>query len=66
MLSIGRWGAYVVYEILNITEFTPFWGDLVASLVLVSVAICWCIFLKKNLKEKIPMGAYIYLLSINK
>lgn len=64
MLSIGRWGAYVVYQILNITEFTPFWCDLVASLVLVSVAISWCIFLKKNLKEKIPIGAYIVFSSI--
>ncbi len=64
MLSIGRWGAYIVYQILNITEFTPFWGDLVASIVLVSVAIVWCIFLKKNLKEKITMGAFIAFSSI--
>ncbi len=64
MLSIGRWGAYIVYQILNITEFTPFWADLVASIVIVTTAIAWCVFLKKNLKDKIPMGAYIVFASM--
>lgn len=59
MLAIGRWGSYLVYQILNITEFIPFWIDFIASSIIMLTAVLWCIFLKKNLKDKLPLGAYI-------
>ena len=59
MLAIGRWGSYLVYQILNITEFIPFWIDFIASSVIMLTAVLWCIFLKKNLEDKLPLGAYI-------
>lgn len=64
MLSIGRWGSYIVYNILGLTEFTPFWSDLIATIVVMSIAVIWCVFFKKNLKEKIPDTAYIVFASI--
>ena len=59
MLAIGRWGSYLVYQILNITEFIPFWIDFIASSIIMLTAVLWCIFLKKNLEDKLPLGAYI-------
>ena len=59
MLAIGRWGSYLVYQILNITEFIPFWIDFIASSIIMLTAVLWCIFLKKNLEDKLPRGAYI-------
>lgn len=64
MLSIGRWGAYIIYQVLNITEFTPFWSDLIAGMLIIFTALLWCIFLKRHLKEKMPSGAYIIFASI--
>lgn len=64
MLSIGRWGSYIVYNILGLTEFTPFWTDFIATSIVMSIAVLWCVFFKKNLKEKIPDAAYIIFASI--
>ena len=59
MLSIGRWGSYIIYQVLNISEFVPFWIDFIASSEIMLTAVLWCIFLKKNLGEKLSTGAYI-------
>lgn len=59
MLESGRWGSYLIYKVLNIIEFTPFWLDFVVTGIIMVTAILWCIFLKKNLKEKLSLGAYI-------
>lgn len=64
MLAIGRWGSYLVYQILNITEFIPFWIDFLASSIIMLTAVLWCIFLKKNLEDKLPLGAYIVFATI--
>ena len=42
MLAIGRWGSYLVYQILNITEFIPFWIDFLASSIIMLTAVMWC------------------------
>ena len=64
MLAIGRWGSYLVYQILNITEFIPFWIDFIASSIIMLTAVLWCIFLKKNLEDKLSITAYIIFASI--
>ena len=64
MLAIGRWGAYVVYQILNITEFIPFWLDFVAASVIMLTAVMWCIFLKKNVDDKFSIGVYIIFAAV--
>ena len=64
MLAIGRWGSYLVYQILNITDFVPFWIDFIASTIIMSVAVVWCIFLKKNLGDKLSITSYIIFASV--
>lgn len=64
MLAIGRWGSYLVYQILNITEFIPFWIDFIASSIIMLTAVLWCIFLKKNLKDQLPLGAYVAFVTV--
>ena len=39
MLAIGRWGAYIVYNILNVTEFIPFWLDFIAASVIMFTSV---------------------------
>lgn len=48
MLTSGRWGSFLIYNILQITEFTPFWIELVAVLIIDFTAIVICAFIKKN------------------
>lgn len=64
MLESGRWGSYLIYRGLNITEFIPFWVDFVVASIILITAILWCVFLKKNLKEKLSIGAYIVFATI--
>ena len=64
MLESGRWGSYLIYRGLNITEFVPFWIDFMVASIILITAILWCVFLKKNLKEKLPLGAYIVFATI--
>lgn len=64
MLAIGRWGSYLVYQILNITEFIPFWIDFIASFIIMATAILWCVFLKKNLGDKFSSTAYTIFATI--
>lgn len=64
MLAIGRWGSYLVYQILNITEFIPFWIDFIASFIIMATAVLWCLFLKKNLEEKFSNTAYTIFATI--
>lgn len=64
MLAIGRWGSYLVYQSLNITEFIPFWIDFIASSIIMLTAVLWCVFLKKNFKEKLSNTSYIIFATI--
>lgn len=64
MLGNGRWGLYLLYKTLDLTEFVPFWIDFVASIIIMLTAILWSIFLKKELKDKLPLGAYIIFSTI--
>lgn len=64
MLSIGRWGSYLVYQILDITEFVPFWIDFIASFIIMATAVLWCVFLKKNLGDKLSDTAYIIFATV--
>lgn len=59
MLESGRWGSYLLYSAFDIVEYLPFWIDFIVSFLMALEAMIWCIFLKKNLKEKLPLGAYI-------
>lgn len=51
MIAAGRWGSYLIYKILGVTSFTPFWLEILTILILVVTAILISCFLKKNIKN---------------
>ena len=62
MLAIGRWGAYIVYNILNVTEFIPFWIDFMASCMIVLTAVLVITYPKLSTVTKITAAINILLL----
>lgn len=52
ILSAKRWGTWALYNILNITEFSPFWLDFLTATGIVIIAILVSAFIKKETKEK--------------
>ena len=64
MLESGRWGSYLLYNGLGIIEFIPFWIDFLVATIIAFIAVMWCIFLKKNLQEKLSIGAYLVFATI--
>ena len=63
ILSAKRWGTWLLYNILNIKEFTPFWLEFIVSSFMVIIAIILSAFLKKQLKNKINIwGCVIFSL----
>lgn len=52
MISAGRWGSYLLYKLLNITSFTPFWLDFLTVLVIMATAILISAFIRKNVKKQ--------------
>ena len=64
MLESGRWGSYLIYSVLGIIEFTPFWVDFLVTTIIVIIALMWCTFLKKNLEGKLTLGAYIVFATV--
>lgn len=47
-LASKKWGSWILYNILNIHKFTPFWLDLVAAILIMFLAILICSFIRKN------------------
>lgn len=64
ILSAKRWGTWLLYNILNITEFSPFWLEFIVATFMVIIAIVICAFLRKHLKDKINIWGYVIFSSI--
>ena len=64
ILSAKRWGTWLLYNILNIKEFTPFWLEFIVSTFMVIIAIILSAFLKKQLKNKINIWECVIFSSI--
>lgn len=60
ILSAKRWGTWALYNILNITEFSPFWLDFLTATGIVIIAILVSAFIKKETKEKNIMTYIIF------
>ena len=52
ILSAKRWGTWLLYNILNISEFSPFWLDFFTATGIIIIAILVSAFIKKETKEK--------------
>ena len=64
ILSAKRWGTWLLYNILNIKEFTPFWLEFIVSTIMVIIAIILSAFLKKHLKNKMNIWGCVIFSSI--
>ena len=59
ILSQGRWGTFIIYNLLRITEFAPLWLDFITILVLFFTSIVCITFLKRISNSKIKNSSYI-------
>ncbi len=58
-LSVKRFGMWIIYNILNIKEFTPFWLDFIVAMFMPLISIILCAFVRKNF-SKIPKSIWTY------
>ncbi len=59
ILSAKRWGTWLLYNVLGIKEFSPFWLDFIVATFMVIIAIVLCGFIKKQYGDKIKIWGYI-------
>lgn len=64
MLAENRWGTWLVYNILHITKFSPFWLDFIVTVLMVLMATLICTAMKKVLKDKTSIWTYVIFASI--
>lgn len=64
ILSAKRWATWLLYNVLQINEFSPFWLDSVAVLLMMILAIVLCAFIRKQYGDKIKTGSYIIFSSL--
>lgn len=57
---VGRWGSYFLYKLLNITQFTPFWLEMLTVLTIIFTAIIITCFMNKNFKIKNKLVGIIF------
>lgn len=58
-LSSNRFGMWLICNILNLKEFTPFWIDFVTAILIVIISIVLCLFIRKNFGNFMKLGGYI-------
>ena len=59
ILSAGRWGTWLIYNLLNLNTYIPFWVDFVTLLLLLFTAILLCVFIKRITNNKLKDISYI-------
>jgi hypothetical protein len=64
ILSSGRWGTFLVNNILFMTKFIPFWADFVSCFLMGVIAILLCAFFKRISNGKIRLSSYILFSTI--
>lgn len=63
LLSQGRWGNVLLARIFNIVEFTPFWTEFVAVILLIFMSILLSAFIRKEIGDKVNKTIYYILFS---
>ena len=64
IVSVGRWGTSLLYTIFQIFEFTPFWLEMVVTILTVMMGIVFSAFLRKNTGDKLNTFHYTIITSI--
>lgn len=64
IFAAGRWGTPLLYAILQIFEFTPFWLEMIVTILTVLMGIIFTAFLKKEFSNKLKTVHYIIATSM--
>lgn len=64
LLAQGRFGSYLLYNVLGLSAFLPFWTDCLAVCALFGSAIVWCVLMKRIAGRNLPISAYIVFSTI--
>lgn len=64
ILSAKRWGTWLLYNLLKITEFSPFWLDFIVATFMVILAIVLCSFFRRQFGDKIKIWTYVVFSSL--
>lgn len=64
ILVAGRWGTTLIYTMLQIFQFTPFWLELIVTILTVIMGLIFTAFLKKECSEKFKNIHYIIISSM--
>lgn len=64
ILAAGRWGTTLIYTMLQIFQFTPFWLELIVTILTVIMGLIFTVFLKKECSERFKNVHYIIISSI--
>lgn len=58
MICYGRWGSYLLYKLLNLTSFTPFWVEVLTVIIILFTVTLISAFIVRNIKKddiKLPI-----------
>lgn len=61
---IGRWPFFYINKVVPIAEYTPFFTDFLAVLLLMLGAVLWCAVIREVVKEELPVFCYIVFSSM--
>ena len=64
IISAGRWGTALIYNLLGITNFSPFWLDLIVTILTVILGLIFTTFIKRNFSKELNIWHYIIITSI--
>ena len=56
---IGRWPFFYINKVIPIAEYTPFFMDFFAVVLLMLGAVLWCAVIREIVKEELPILCYI-------
>ena len=59
ILSAKRWGTWLLYNILNIKGFSPFWLDFIVAILMVVISTIICAFMRRQFGEKVKIWVYV-------
>lgn len=63
LLSQGRWGNVLLANLLNNTNFVPFWTEFITTILMVFIAILLSAFVKKEIGDIVNKTIYYVLFS---
>lgn len=61
ILSANRWGTWLIYKILGINEYNPFFVEGLTALIYMGTALLMCASIRSVAKDKISNAGYVVM-----